>query len=164
MGHTGGRAHHTWPDLQLSLLVIALYSPGLLILDRWSFTHCTSWYLCSKDTSIFPGMAFTTEVLIWGVPSCKLVTSVFIRCPTSSSGWVGAGGQSGCPLGSHPPPLRKVILPIIHIGVPISHWISPRVRWWVPGWCIYFPESNLPVEILHELPQLVICRVPKVHL
>ena len=54
------------------------------------------------------GMALPLKLLIWGVPSHTLVAIVFIRCPMSSSGWVGVGGKSGCPLGSHPLPLRKV--------------------------------------------------------
>ena len=65
----------------------------------WSFIHCTSWYHYSEDTSVFPSMALPLKMLIQMVPSHKPVAIVFIRCPTSSSGWVGAGGQSGCPMG-----------------------------------------------------------------
>ena len=94
---------------------------------KWSFMHCTSWYHCLKDTSILPGIDSPLNVFIQGVPSHNPMASVFIRCPNvfiglnkdrgqggyplasnSPSGWVGAGGWSGCAVGSHPPPLGRM--------------------------------------------------------
>ena len=141
--------------------------------------HCTSWYHFLNDTSVLPGMASPLKVFIWGVPSCNPVARVFIMCPTSSSGWVGAEGQGGCPLHSHPPsgcgrgskwlfwgfppsPSWKGDLLVIQIGIPISHRISPRCWWWVSGECIQLLESDLLAEILHELSQPIICKIPKV--
>ena len=66
--------------------------------------HYTSWYHCSKDTSILPAIASLLKVFIQGVPSHNPMASVFIRHPTSSLSWAGAGGQKGCPVGSYPPP------------------------------------------------------------
>ena len=46
------------------------------------------------------------------------------------------GGSSGSKWLSHwcpPSPSWKSDLPVIHIRVPVSHWISPRSWWWVPG-------------------------------
>ena len=77
-------------------------------------------------------MALPLKVLIQGVPSCKLVASVFIRYPTSSSGWMAVGSKqlfSGFP----PSPSQKGDLLVIHIRVPVSHWISPGGWWWVHG-------------------------------
>ena len=52
-------------------------------------------------------MAAPLKVFILGILNCSLVARDLIRCPTSSSGWGGPVGQGGCPLCSHPLPLRK---------------------------------------------------------
>ena len=65
-------------------------------------------------------------------------------------------------LGNPPSPSQKGDLPVICIRIPISHRISQRYLWWVSGGCIQLLECNLPVGLLHELSQAVICKIPKV--
>ena len=49
--------------------------------------HCTLWYHCSKDTSVFPGMASPLNVLIFRVPDLNPVARVLRSHPMSSSIW-----------------------------------------------------------------------------
>ena len=64
-----------------------------------------------------------------------------------------------------PPPLRKVTSPVIHIRIPISHWISPRGWQWILLGCIKFCESDLPGgDPPWAVALLIICKIPKVHL
>ena len=115
---------------------------------EWSFTHRTSWYHCSKHTSVFPAMVWPLKVFILVAPSHNPVVRVLIRHPTFSSGWGGSGSRwlsSGFP---SPPPWEGDLL-IIHIWVPSSCWSPPAAQRWVPGGYIQFPLFYLLLEVLH---------------
>ena len=77
--------------------------------------------------------------------------------------WLCRGRRSKWLLWGNPPsPSWKGDLLVIHIRMPISHRISPRCWWWVSRGCVQLLESDLLAEILHELLQLIICKIPKV--
>ena len=61
-----------------------------------------------------------------------------------------------------PSPSWKGDLPVIHIRILISQRISLRCWWRVSVGCVQLSECDLPVEILHKLSQLIICKIPKV--
>ena len=63
-----------------------------------------------------------------------------------------------------PSPSWNGDLSVICIRIPISHRISQRCWWGISGGCIQLSECNLPAEILHELLQLMVCKIPKVGL
>ena len=65
-------------------------------------------------------------------------------------------------LGNPSSPSLKGDFPVFHIRILISHRISPSHWWWVSMGCVQLSESDLPVEILHELSQHIICKIPKV--
>ena len=67
-------------------------------------------------------------------------------------------------LGEPTLPSQKGDLLVIHIRIPISHRISPKCWWGISRGCIQLLECDLPVEILHGLLQLIICRILKVWL
>ena len=74
----------------------------------------------------------------------------------------GSRGSKWWSCGFPPPPLRKVTSWSSTLGFPFPTGFPPRGQWWIPGECIKFPESNLLVEVLHELLELIIPKVPKV--
>ena len=65
--------------------------------------HWTSWFHCSNDTSVLPGIASPLKVFILGVPKHNPHAKVLIRHPTSGFARAGLGGWGGVPWGTHPP-------------------------------------------------------------
>ena len=85
-------------------------------------------------------------------------------CPLGShpqSGCAGAGGQSSCSWGTHPPHLRRVTSWSSTPGSCFSQ-AFPKVSVVSLWGCVQLLKNNLPAEILHELSQLIICKIPKV--
>ena len=124
-----------------------------------------------KWHSPFTGMALLLKMFIQGVPSHNPVASEFIRCPTSSLGWVGAGGQRGCPLGSHPP--SSWVGAGGQSGCPVGSHPPLSERWppdhphQDPHFPLDFPKGSVvdpwgcikSVEVLHELLEFIIPKV-----
>ena len=65
-------------------------------------------------------------------------------------------------LGDPTLPHQKGDIPVICIRIPIPYKISPRCWWRVFWGCIQLSECKLPAEILHELAQFIIYKIPQV--
>ena len=52
----------------------------------------------------------------------------------------GSKGLKWLSCGFPPSPSQKDDLLVIHIGIPISHWISPRGQWWISWGALSFPR------------------------
>ena len=99
-------------------------------------------------------------ILIW-LNRCWGIRRLSSGLPPSI--WLCRGRRSKWLLWGNPPsPSQKGDLLVICIRITISYRISPRCWCGVSGGHIQLSESDLPVGILHELSQLVICKIPKV--
>ena len=161
MGHAGGRAHvpghicscpFTW--LHNTLLdhwfqIVVFHTLYLMVPLLKRHSHLSQDGFTTKSVNMRG-----TELQTSG--QCVYKTSyIFI--------WLGGSRGSKWLSSRFPPsPSQKGDLPVIHIWGPhflLDYPKGSAVGSW--GW-FQFPESNFPAEILHELPQLGICKVPKV--
>ena len=93
--------------------------------------HWALWYHCSKDTLVFPGVAFPLNVLIVRVPNHSLAASMLRRWPNISSVWGGPEGCCAGLLGPHPP--LEDHFPVIQYSINSScRAMSLTQRW--PKW------------------------------
>ena len=110
--------------------------------------HWTSWYPCSNDTCVLPGVASPLKVLILGVPKCNPDVRVLIRCPTSTLHWADVGGWGGGLWGTHPP--SGHVGAVGGIGCPGGIPPSPlgKVTSWSPssGLCLLLGFPKVLVE------------------
>ena len=79
--------------------------------------HWTSWYHCSKDTLVFPGVASLLKVLILGVPILSQAASKLSRWQIS----VSAQGDLWATVWSHyvqtPPPQKVTSLSSVSVSL-----------------------------------------------
>ena len=98
--------HNMWSMLVVCPIYLAIsaaapFSEQIILSQtttygKWSLTHWTSWYHCSRDTSVFSGVALLLKVLVWGVPIHSPAVSMLRSWPTSELSW---GGLMGCSVG-----------------------------------------------------------------
>ena len=65
--------------------------------------HLTSWFNCSYDTSVLPGVMLPLKVFILGVPMHRPNVRVVINYPMSDPAGAGHGACWGGPEGTLPP-------------------------------------------------------------
>ena len=102
MGHAGGRANVPLPPLMILLCFPRPLIPdsGLLCtvphvaIAQKTLPSSLAWLCCWKCLCMGYQVAIQWLVYLWDVLHLHLVEE--------------AGGQGGCPLGSHPPPLGKM--------------------------------------------------------
>ena len=117
----------TGPYLLLPLLAILLCFPRPPILDSGLLCSVPHGTIAQNTLLSSPAWFHHWKCLLHGVPSHNLVASIFMRCPMYSSGWGCRGSRWLC--SGFPPSLsQKGDLLVIHIRVPVSHWISPRTN------------------------------------
>ena len=101
--------------------------------------HWTSWYHCSKDTSVFLGVVSPLKVFIWGVPILNPAVSMLRSWPTSAVSWWGLTGHI---IGS--PCLHPSLFwdPLPHLSYSIT--ADPRDPWvpWDDASRVHPPPSG----------------------
>ena len=81
---------------------------------------------------LFPGMALPLKVFIQGAPKCSPDAKVFIKCPTSTPGWVGIRGWKGSSRGTHPHlVVQGLQVGMVDLGEPTPIWLCRdcRLEW-----------------------------------
>ena len=143
--------------------------------------HWTSWFHCSNDTSVLPGVTSGLKVLIFRSAQVQTqcqggnqLPHIWTRWSSTwhlwwwsrgnpSSSWsLGFWRWSGLPQWTPPSPSQKGDLLVILLGVPTPQLVYPCIWRGLLGVHVYFAKCNFLSTIFHELMQVMVSKVSKI--